>query len=514
MILNSIKWRLQLWYGLMLVAVLTGLGVTAFQLESGRQFRHIDGELQRRLNVLAAALRPPPRPRPPGALLPDRETPEALPGLPPEREGAESDTSLPPVRELRLPGEVALLFDGSDTNGYYFELSRLNGQVLLRSTNAPDAQALPAPSLELEPTGPKPSPRENPETGLRPGQQPPPRGEHHAQMRGNFREVEMITPRGERILVGHNISPELKELRRAALSLFLVGGIILLVGLAGGWWLASNAIRPIDDISATAVKISAGDLSQRINTADTKTELGQLAAVLNSTFERLETTFAQQKQFTADAAHELRTPVSVILTQTQGTLNKERSAAEYRETLEACQRAAQRMRRLIGSLLELARLDAGRETVASAPLDLAQVAREAVALASPQAEPRRIVIHADLQPAPVRGNADQLLLAASNLLSNAAQHIPEGGSVWISTGVENGAAWLTVADNGPGVAEAYLPHLFERFYRVDAARSSHTGGAGLGLAIVKSCVESNGGTVSCHNRQPQGFLVEFHFPAE
>ena len=122
----------------------------------------------------------------------------------------------------------------------------------------------------------------------------------------------------------------------------------MLLGLTGGWWLVGRAIRPIEDISATAVKISAGDLSQRINVAEAESELGQLAAVLNSTFARLETSFAQQQQFTADAAHELRTPISVMLTQTQTALNRERSTAEYRETLEACQRAAQRMRRLIG----------------------------------------------------------------------------------------------------------------------------------------------------------------------
>src|SRR5204862_5783999 len=129
-----------------------------------------------------------------------------------------------------------------------------------------------------------------------------------------------------------------------------IGGCILLVGLAGGWWLATGAIRPIEGISATAAKISAGDLSQRIDVAETESELGRLAGVLNSTFARLETAFAQQQQFTSDAAHELRTPVSVILTQTQAALARERPAAEYREIIEACQRAAQRMRRLIESL--------------------------------------------------------------------------------------------------------------------------------------------------------------------
>ncbi len=129
---------------------------------------------------------------------------------------------------------------------------------------------------------------------------------------------------------------------------------------AGGWFAGHAAIG---NISATAAKISAGDLSQRINVAETESELGQLAAVLNSTFARLETAFAQQKQFAADAAHELRTPVSVMLTQTQTALNRERDAASYKLTVEACQRAAQRMRKLIESLLALARFDAGTGSV-------------------------------------------------------------------------------------------------------------------------------------------------------
>ena len=160
---------------------------------------------------------------------------------------------------------------------------------------------------------------------------------------------------------------------------------MLVLGLAGGWWVATRAIRPIEAISATAVKIAGGDLSQRINAADTDSELGRLAGVLNSTFARLEAAFAQQARFTSDASHELRTPVSVILSQTQTALSRERPAAEYREALEACQRAAQRMRNLTESLLELARLDAGQEPMKQERFDLLRVARECVEMVRPLA---------------------------------------------------------------------------------------------------------------------------------
>src|SRR5437667_11836 len=179
------------------------------------------------------------------------------------------------------------------------------------------------------------------------------------RMRGTLREMFHFTPPGECVLAGRDISRELSDSRRFAGLLLGAGGAVLVLGLVGGWWLSARAIRPIKEISATASRISGGDLSQRIPADDTDNELGQLAGVLNSTFARLEATFAQQARFTSDAAHELRTPVSVILTQTQTALSRPRAEPEYREALAACQRAAQRMRKLTASLLELARLDAG-----------------------------------------------------------------------------------------------------------------------------------------------------------
>ena len=138
-------------------------------------------------------------------------------------------------------------------------------------------------------------------------------------------------------------------------------------------------------------------MSQRINTAETESELGQLAAVLNSTFARLDAAFAQQKQFASDAAHELRTPVTVVLTQTQTALNRERTAPEYRETVEACQRAAQRMRRLIESLLELARLDAGQEVLKRLRFDFSKTISDCAELVKPLADERGVKIIPELR---------------------------------------------------------------------------------------------------------------------
>ena len=290
-----------------------------------------------------------------------------------------------------------------------------------------------------------------------------------------------------------------------------VGGIILLLGLAGGWWLVGRAIRPIADISATAVKISAGDLSQRINVAEAESELGQLATVLNSTFARLEAAFAQQQQFTADAAHELRTPVSVMLTQTQTALNRERSAAEYRETLEACQRAAQRMRRLIESLLELARLDAGQEPMKRMKFDLSQTARDCVELIRPLADERGVKIHCELPPVECHGDAERLAQVITNLLTNAIQYNQANGEVRISAKLQGSMMLLAVSDTGPGISGEDLPHVFERFYRADQSRS--TGQTGLGLAISKAIVEAHGGTIEVSSQPGAGTTFTVRLPA-
>jgi two-component system, OmpR family, sensor kinase len=243
-------------------------------------------------------------------------------------------------------------------------------------------------------------------------------------------------------------------------------------------------------------------LSQRISNGETESELGQLASVLNSTFARLETAFAQQRQFTADAAHELRTPVSVMLTQAQTALNRERGAAEYREAVEACQRSAQRMRRLIESLLELARLDAGQEPMKRDKVDLSQTAWDCAEHIRSLAAARGIRIQCDLSPVEYHGDAERLAQVITNLLSNAVQYNKANGEIRLSAKLQGRMILLAVSDTGPGISRADLPHLFDRFYRADPSRSS--GQTGLGLAISKAIVEAHGGTIEVTSQPGAG----------
>jgi heavy metal sensor kinase len=288
------------------------------------------------------------------------------------------------------------------------------------------------------------------------------------------------------------------------------GGIILLFGFAGGWWFVSRALRPIENISAAAVKISAGDLSQRINVAEAESELGKLASVLNSTFARLDAAFAQQKQFASDAAHELRTPISVMLTQAQTALNRERTAPEYRETLEACQRAAQRMRKLISALLELARLDAGQEQMKRLRFDFSRTVADGVELVKPLAEERGVKIFTELSPLEITGDAERLAQVATNLLTNAIQYNKPEGEVRVTLASQGDLAVLTVSDTGPGIPAEDLPRVFERFYRGDKSRTG--GNAGLGLAISKALVEAHGGAIEVSSKENAGTTFTVRLP--
>jgi len=518
MFLNSIRWRLQLWHGLLLVLVLAGFGVTAYQLQRSNQLRQIDQELQHRIAVIGSVMRRPgegpgrlppfdrpadhefppgvaadrpergeqePRASEPSPSRPfppegGREQPRPLPFAPPQGPG-----DGPPLpRELRLSTQDIRLFDGPPSNAFYYVVWTRDGRLLSHSASAPKEVSQPSRG----------------------------QGANETRMRGKLREMFHYNPPGDCILTGRNIGGELADTRRFAGLLLGAGSAVLAFGLAGGWWLSNRAIQPIKEISATASTISSGDLSRRIPIADTDNELDQLAIVLNSTFARLETAFAQQARFTADAAHELRTPVSVMLTQTQSALTRERDAVEYRDTVEACQRAAQRMRRLIESLLELARLDAAQEPMKRAPLDLAKITTECLELVRPLATERGLKIQAELPVTQCSGDVDRLGLVIANLLTNAIHYNREGGDICISVGKDNGKAILSVTDGGLGISEDDLPHIFERFWRADKSRGRVQGGAGLGLAIAKSIIDAHGGAIEVVSEPGKGSTFTLRLP--
>lgn len=371
----------------------------------------------------------------------------------------------------------------------YFVIWRLDGSVLAAS-KSPAGLALP----------------------------PTPRVKHlpspYLRQRDIWREIVVSGPLGMVVLVGKSMQRDYERLTHLLWRLIGTGCGVLAVGLVGGWVLAQRVTKPLATISATAEAISASDLSRRIDVTTTKSELGQLAQVLNTMFTRLEAAFAQQTRFTADASHELRTPVSIMLTQSELALTKERPAAEYRDALEACCRAAKRMKSLVESLLTLAQIDAGTLPLRPQRFDLRQTIEESIALLAPLAAERHIMLTFEGPSVVWEGDADRMAQVITNLVTNAIHYNRDGGRVQVTLAPHATASGvvLTVTDTGAGMASDDLAHIFERFYRIDKARSRALGGSGLGLPICQHIIVAHGGTITCHSEVDIGTTFVVRLP--
>jgi heavy metal sensor kinase len=404
------------------------------------------------------------------------------------------------IRELgawmeQVPSDILRRVGEDERYQPYFVVWGPNG----KRTSAP-ARDVPPPDLPSQANGTmiEPRPRSGPPI--------PPR------QRGDLREVMVPGPFGSTVLVGRSIEPELEDLRRLRWILIAAGAGVLAIGLAGGWLLSNRAIRPIRAITDTARSISASDLSQRIDLKDTTSELGALAQTLNQTFERLDAAFARQVRFTADASHELRTPITVIHSHAELALTRERSAGEYRQTLEACLRASKRMKSLVESLLVLARADAGKLELNPTRFDLKGAAEECLHLIEPLTAEKRIVLESDLHPIEIVADRSRVSQLMTNLLSNAIRYNRPAGSVKLSIEQEDSQAILTVADTGVGISPEDQKHVFERFFRADKARSREAGGSGLGLAICQSIIEAHRGTISFTSKTGEGTRFVVRLP--
>jgi signal transduction histidine kinase len=243
-------------------------------------------------------------------------------------------------------------------------------------------------------------------------------------------------------------------------------------------------------------------------------EIGRLAAVINDTFARLESSFDQLRRFTADASHELRTPLSVIRGIGESGLGETRSPAEYKEAIGSMLEEVDRLTTLVDTLLRLSYGDAGTVRLSCASIDLGQLTREVASSLGILAEERRQHLQCDLADR-VHVSADRLVLreAITNVVDNAIKYSPHASTVEIRVGAAGNRARLTVADKGPGIAVEHRERIFDRFFRLDEARSRDNGGAGLGLAIARWAVEVNGGKISVEAGASGGSVFIIELPA-
>ncbi len=477
MIPKSIRGRIQIWHTTLLTVIVAVL-LTAFYLNQGEI---LERELDARLAAPIANMIPQFMPPPPPEVF--------YGGTPPltyDRYPMHRVSETPQERRQRFEIQVLTHLDPR----LYLAVLDGEGTINYASQNAPSV----IPAVDDRPFRPN---------------------EHALILRenGNNREAIHVGPRGYNLVIGGSKSIIYRELARLRWILSIVGLLIVVSGHWIGWWLAGISLRPIGDITETAQKISTGDLSHRINTADTESELGAMAEVLNETFDQLEDAINQQIRFTSDASHELRTPISVILASCQYTLLRERDSETYRDALQTCEHSAQHIRRLVDALLELARVDSGEFELIKTQADIADAVNPSVRMLKKLADEKSITLYVGAVTCTGMFDIYRIQQVLINLLSNAIKFTPEGGKISINVGTQLDNCLIMVKDSGMGIYPEIIPRLFDRFYRTSKnKRIADKTNTGLGLAITKAIVDAHGGSIQVESEVGVGTLFTVTLP--
>jgi heavy metal sensor kinase len=315
------------------------------------------------------------------------------------------------------------------------------------------------------------------------------------------------------VRVGTSLQPLEETLHRLLIILLITMPLALLASLGGGWFLAGRALRPVEAITQAAERIAGGDLTQRLSVSTAQDEIGRLAGTFNAMIGRLEASFQQVRQFTSDASHELRTPLTVLKGETELALRRPRSADDYRLVLESSLEEVDRMSRIVDELLFLSRADLGEIKMESRPVRLDQIFDDLKRQAEVLGHEQAVHIVAGLsEPVTIAGDDMRLRELLLNLLDNAIKYSPRGGRVEMSLMKQNGAARLSISDHGIGMSREEQAHIFDRFYRTDAARAHTKKGTGLGLAICKWIVDAHHGTIDVDSEPNKGSVFTVTLP--
>ena len=412
--------------------------------------------------------------------------------------GMQAETHAQPVRvHERPPGSAPPSLVRLDR---LVQIVNANGEVLARSTNLGDA-SLPAPPALLDKLASE--------------------GQEVFQTLPNFGEepLRMVSlpavANGKRVVI--QVAGSLDDVHNVLESATILFGImatalLAAVGAAGSV-LTRRAFRGINDVVKQARLIGDANLGERLPHPGTPDEIGQLVDTLNAMLDRLERAFDQQRRFTADASHELRSPLSRLRTEIEVTLRRPRDSQEYQDTLRSCLDEVDRLTRLIEELLMLARIDAGQDRPAGEAQALDALIAETLLRAGPVARERRIDLVVNSKAAAGAKVAHgSISLVLANLVDNALKFSPPSGRIVVDCATDARHAMLKVTDEGPGIPEDELPFLFDRFFRGADARASESAGVGLGLALSQSIIHAQGGHIEAANAPGGGAVFTVTIP--
>ncbi len=317
------------------------------------------------------------------------------------------------------------------------------------------------------------------------------------------------------VQVGMSLGEELETLRKLLLIFVISIPLGILIISCGGWFLAGQALRPVDLITRSAQRITAENLSQRLVVLNPDDEIGRLAETFNATLARLEISFVRTRRFFVDISHELRTPLTIIRGEAEVGLKWAKEPDEFREILRSTMDEVVRMSDIVESLLELSRAEDGGLNLEMQEIELSEFLRALIHDLNQQSrlqdQGKRVLITVSGSTW-VMGDLRRLRQVFLNLLDNALKYSPTDNPVQVDMTVEAGFAKVRVADCGPGIPADDLPHIFERFYRVDKSRNRSEGGTGLGLSLVKSLTEAHGGLITVESTQGIGSIFTVQLP--
>lgn len=307
---------------------------------------------------------------------------------------------------------------------------------------------------------------------------------------------------------------EIREALDQLLSLLIIEiPVVLLVAGIGGYLLARRALAPVATITSLAARISGTDLRGRLNLTLPDDDLGRLARTFDAMLARVEEAFERQRRFTGNAAHELRTPLSLMRSQIDLALVRPRSAEEYRDALREVDADLERLTRLVATLLTLSRADTGTLLPERGAFDLAETVGLVLEQYAGIADEQGVRLREDTQPAPLVADEDLIVQVLVNLLDNALTHTPAGGEITVGCRAGPDGTTFWIADTGSGIRPEHLQRVFDRFYRADFGRARGHGGVGLGLSICQAIVEAHGGVIGIDSSIGHGTRVDVYLPA-
>jgi heavy metal sensor kinase len=320
--------------------------------------------------------------------------------------------------------------------------------------------------------------------------------------------------RGPKILqVGLSLRETYQELNQLLVVMILSGALLLVLASAGGGLIINRALHPVKSVVKTARRISADDLSLRIDAENRGGEIGELIDTFNDMIRRLEISVKRIRQFSGDVSHELRTPLTIIRGEVEVLLRKPRSREEYEDTLNSVLEESQRMEKIIDDLLFLSRVEGLDKSKLHQNVNLEEVAADVVESRIQTVKKKNLKLKADeVKALQIQGNRDLLERMVANVFDNAVRYTPEGGEVTVTLKKQADRAVLKIADTGIGIPGEDLPKIFNRFYVVDQSRSKETGGSGLGLSIVKWIADCHNAEIDVSSRPGRGTVFTVSFP--